>query len=366
MPSATICHLSRRSTYFVDVGAVRIRLHSDDPALLEEYAALHERSRHGHEASVAAGYGASRAAARLGGNAAVSETPAAPRESATQGGGICGHVLHHGASGDLRHTGTRRADVGEKAIEVTIRRSRRTWWRSPRFEVRANGNERFRGLTRAEVLPFVDWAINWEIPGALPHLAQFHAASLSRDGLGVILAGESGAGKSTLAAGLIRAGWQYLCDEFALVGADTLCLHSYPKALCIKKPAFAALEAAGVSIGDRPWHLKGGKGSVVILPPNQIRPGSIGRPCPVRLVVFPRYVEGASPSLTPIGRADAVDQLHRVCFNLLSCRAMALSVMTRMIRGAECYRLVSGSLAASTSMLDALIESRRAALAESA
>lgn len=334
MPSATICHPSPRTTCFIEVGAVRIRLHSDDPAVVEEYAALHGDGMHGD--------------GRHGG--------------AMHGDGLHGRRRRcDGQLGRERHV-----DTGEKAIEVAIRRSRRGWWRSPRFEVRANGNERFRGLTRGEVLPFVDWAINWELPGTLPHLAQFHAASLSRDGLGVIFPGESGAGKSTLAAGLIRAGWQYLCDEFALVGPDTLCLHPYPKALCIKKPAFAALEAAGVDMGDRPCHLKGGKGSVVMLPPNQIRPGAIGRPCPVRLVVFPRYVDGAAPSLTPIGRADAVDQLHRVCFNLLSCRAMALEVMTRMIRGAECYRLVSGSLTASASLLGELIESRRAALAESA
>ncbi len=39
--------------------------------------------------------------------------------------------------------------------------------------------------------------------------------------------------------------------------------------------------------------------------PQSMGPRAIGRPCPVRYVIFPRYTEGAEPALLPVTRAEA-------------------------------------------------------------
>jgi hypothetical protein len=45
------------------------------------------------------------------------------------------------------------------------------------------------------------------------HLVAVHAACISRDGIGLLLAGASGAGKSSLSFACARAGWTFLSDD---------------------------------------------------------------------------------------------------------------------------------------------------------
>lgn len=48
-------------------------------------------------------------------------------------------------------------------------------------------------------------------------LCAVHAAGVWHEGRGYLLAGASGAGKTTLTGALVRSGWQYLCDDSALL-----------------------------------------------------------------------------------------------------------------------------------------------------
>lgn len=224
-----------------------------------------------------------------------------------------------------------------------------------RFLVRTGSGVQFEPAGRKEVLPYVEWAVNWEIPKAMPQYLQLHASSLEVDGMGVILPGASGSGKSTLTTGLVASGWRYLCDEFALVDSRSLKLHPYPRAICIKQPAFGVLESIGVSVRGYRHYLKGTKGYVAFVNPHSIRDDVVGRPCPIRYVVFPKYVANVRPSLIPISRADAAFRLHSVCFNLLTCDRLALDVVAGLIRGATCYQLISSDISATCDLMHDLV-----------
>src|SRR3712207_4309751 len=50
-------------------------------------------------------------------------------------------------------------------------------------------------------------------------LFHLHAAGLTRDGRGILLAGNTGAGKSTLTVSLVRSGWDFLSDDAVLLRA---------------------------------------------------------------------------------------------------------------------------------------------------
>ncbi|MFQ5494597.1 MAG: hypothetical protein ACE5EX_04375 [Phycisphaerae bacterium] len=237
---------------------------------------------------------------------------------------------------------------------------RRPGWRRPgkrrRYEIRVNGPVFYEPGRRDEVLPYLDWAVNWELPRAMPEFLQLHASSLAVEGRGVIFPGHSGSGKSTLTAGLLTRGWHYLCDEFALIHTDTLMLHPYPRAICLTEPSIPVARSLGVPLGSPRGLLRRGTARVALLNPLAVRADAVGTPCGVRAVIFPQYRAGASPSIVPISRAQAAFALHRVCFNLLGCRRPSLDVMAAMIRGASCYRLTCGPIKATCDLVQQAVD----------
>ncbi|MBI4718596.1 MAG: hypothetical protein HY763_12375 [Planctomycetes bacterium] len=245
-------------------------------------------------------------------------------------------------------------------IRVKVRRKPFSLWHRPRFEVLVNGRLQFEPARQDELLPHVEWAVNWEIPRAFPQHLHLHAAAMEVGGAGVVFPGVSGSGKSTLAAGMLARGWRYLCDEFAIVEAQTLALQPYPRAICIKMPSFPVIESLGLRLHGRRHYLKGSKGRVGFLDPRAVRPGAVAGSCPVRFVVFPRYVAGATPQLLPLHRAEAAFALHEVCFNLLGCRTPGVDVLVRLIRQARCYRLISGDIHRTCDLLQGLVEAKGA------
>jgi HprK-related kinase A len=248
-------------------------------------------------------------------------------------------------------------EPADREICVEVRPTRFSLRHRRRYEVSVNKRLQFEPTRREEILPYVDWAVNWEVPRVMPEYLQLHASSMEVDGAGVIFPGHSGCGKSTLTAGLLTRGWRYLCDEFALIHADTLALHPYPRAICIKKPSYPVVESLGLKIRGRRYYVKSFKGHVGFVSPVETGLDALGRSCPIRYVIFPRYVAGAEPLLVPLTRAEAAFALHEVCFNLFTCRVLGLDVLTAMIRGAVCYRLTCREINATCDLLQSLVES---------
>jgi HprK-related kinase A len=245
---------------------------------------------------------------------------------------------------------------GDRAIHVEARPAPFSPWHRKRYVVRVNGRTQFEPARRDEVLPYVEWAINWEVPRVMPEYLQLHASSMEVDGCGVVFPGESGSGKSTLTAGLLARGWRYLCDEFALIHADTLELHPYPRAICVKRPSYPVIESLGLKIHGNRHYLKGAKGYVGFIAPLEVRSDAVGVACPIRYVILPKYTQGAEPALVPISRAEAAFALHGVCFNLLKCQAVGLDVLAEMVRGASCYRLISGEIQKTCDVVEQLVQ----------
>lgn len=251
--------------------------------------------------------------------------------------------------------------VSRHAIHIEVTRSGGLLGLRRRFDIRVNGRLRFSPYRYEELLPYVEWSVNWEIPHVMPQYLHLHAASMEWEGRGVVFAGDAGSGKSTLTLGLIQHGWRYLCDEFALVDTELLSLTPYPRAVCVKRSGYPILDAMGVAPRCGRRHIKGAKGHVTFVSPHQFPGDATGRPCPVRCIVFPRYEPGARPVLTPISRAQAAFDLHRVCFNLFGCRRPALDVLAAIARGAECYRLRTGDLNETCRLLTNAVRSGAAA-----
>ncbi len=206
-----------------------------------------------------------------------------------------------------------------------------------------------------EVLPHVEWAINWEVVRRLDSYLQLHAGVMERNGVGVVLPASPGSGKTTLCAGLLAHDWRFLSDEFALIDADGM-IHPYPKALCIKEGSFEVMDHLGLELISPRRYRKGKKGRVAYVNPRSVRADSIGQVCRLRHVVFPKYEAGAKPSLEPVTRGAAGFELAQLSFNLRKRGAEGMGVMMAALRHASCNRLVSGHIDATCDLLDRYVE----------
>ncbi len=244
--------------------------------------------------------------------------------------------------------------AGARAIDVEIKARHRYPWRRGPFTLRSKGVKDFEVKHYFEVLPHLEWYINAQIIQSRRDYVQLHASSLEVGGCAIILAGNPGSGKSTLAAGLLCSDWSYLCDEFALIDPQTRLIHPYPRALCIKEGSFPVIDRLGLPLHRKTPYKKATKGRVAFLNPLDARVDAVGKPSPVRWVIFPKYVADASPSLQRITRSEAAQGLARQCFNSRRFEARAVRILADVIRGADCYRLQSGEIEATRRLVQQL------------
>lgn len=248
-----------------------------------------------------------------------------------------------------------RTDAGESnSIEVEIKTRKRFGWSRGPYTLRSNSVPDFEVEHRYEVLPHLEWYINWQIIYCRHEYVQLHASSLEFDGQAIILPGDPGSGKSTLAAGLLARGWGYLCDEFALIDPGTREVHPYPRALCMKEPSFPVIDRLGLPLCRTMPYQKATKGRVAFLSPLDVASDAVGRASRVRWVVFPKYVADAEPCLKPVARSWAVYELAKQCFNIQVDRARTMTTLADLIRGAECYRLTSGDIGRTCDLVESL------------
>lgn len=240
-------------------------------------------------------------------------------------------------------------------IDVRVYRSARFAAMRPRYNVSAGGMERFCGLRPASVLPHIEWSINWELATSWPGYLAVHAGVVARGGRAALFAAPPQHGKSTLTLGLVRRGWRYLSDEFALLEPSSGYVHPYPKAICVKEGSFAVLNELGLSGGGRKFYDKGKKGRVTFVRPSDCHEDAHGKVCPIGSVFFCRYEPGAAPRVTRVSRADAVLRLTRVTFNFRKYRVRGVEMLADVVRNAECYELTSGELSKTCDLVTSVV-----------
>ncbi len=240
----------------------------------------------------------------------------------------------------------------DNIIQMEVKKAGRSRLGRRLYRVFGDGEEIGGLLRRAEVFPFLEWGINLRVIERHSQFVQLHAASMVRNGHGCIFAGASGCGKSTLSAALLARGWGYLSDEFALIDPRTLHLHPFPKALCIKAGSFHAIGRLGLRFAQQRHHIKGVKGRVGYINPASLGPNATAGVAPVRFVIFPKYEEGAVPKLESISPGRALLELAGCVFNRPTFAGDSMEVLAKTVRQSECFRLTTGELESTCSLLE--------------
>jgi hypothetical protein len=168
-----------------------------------------------------------------------------------------------------------------------------------------------------------------------------HAAGLSLDGQGLLLAGASGAGKTTLAIALLRAGFGFLGDDtlFLCARAQGLRALAFPDQIDITAHT-ASFFPELQDLARAP--LPGGR------PKQSLSPARVYRAvpsweCAPAVLVFPQVARASKSSLTPMPKDAAF--LELVC-NVVRTEAHSaqahLAALAALVNQCLCLRLRTG------------------------
>lgn len=168
-----------------------------------------------------------------------------------------------------------------------------------------------------------------------------HAAAASWRDQGLVFPAPMDSGKTTLVAGLVRAGFDYLTDEAALLDARTGRLLPFPKTLWMEASSVRAFPELSRKL---PIEYRDLSRLRTYVRPGDLRPNPTGGPCWVRFVIAPSYRKGADTRLEPISRAQALMKLARNSFNFKRFGGGGLAILRSALAGAQCYELQMGDL----------------------
>jgi hypothetical protein len=188
---------------------------------------------------------------------------------------------------------------------------------------------------------------------AADYAVMCHAGGVERDGVGVVLPAHTESGKTTLTAGLVRAGYSYLSDEAVAFDPVTRLIEPYPKPLSIDAGShhlFPELEPAPAPGDDATPNVQWQ------VPPDAIRPGSVGRPCAARLIVFPKYEAEATTEVEPLSQAAGLLELATNTFEFRSHARRSLEALAEVVRSAQCYRMAVGDLDDACALISGLVD----------
>jgi hypothetical protein len=189
--------------------------------------------------------------------------------------------------------------------------------------------------------------VNYGAVTSRPDKLVLHAGAVSLRGCGLLLPAPSGAGKSTLTAALVLRGFRYLSDEAAAIDPISLEVEPYPKPLTLSGRSLALL-GHHVVLEDA-----GGFKQVVAC--SALRAGAVSRPVPARLLIFPSYQPGATSTLTPMNRAEAIVEVAGCSFNFVDRGGEWMPLLQRLVTDCWCGRLTIGDLEEASELVTELV-----------
>ncbi len=212
----------------------------------------------------------------------------------------------------------------------------RRWWRK-QVTFSTDGVRPFAPLPAAQAYPLLEWALNWCLSSRAHDHLNLHAAALERGGRVLVLPAPPGSGKSTLCAGLVLRGWRLLSDELAMLSPQDGLVTPLVRPISLKNASIdvvRAFDSAAVLNKSTPHTVKGTVSHMQ--PPSRDVMRAAERAEP-RWVVFPKYVAGAMPKMTPRSRADSLLELGRNAFNYSVLGLAGFETLSRLVDRCDCY-----------------------------
>jgi hypothetical protein len=204
-----------------------------------------------------------------------------------------------------------------------------------------------------EPLDLLLWYVGEHTVLAETRLLLLHAgAVLAPNERVLLLPGPSGSGKSTTTYGLLRAGYGYLSDEFAVVDPESARVCAFPRPLALKagtRELVPDLDSLAVLAPADRRH-------TVHVPARRVGPGVDDRFFDAGWVVFPRYEPHAPTELQPLSPGETCVELMGSTFRPEGRASVVLETFARVARQAPGYRMTIGDLDEAVQLLRQLTQ----------
>jgi hypothetical protein len=185
------------------------------------------------------------------------------------------------------------------------------------------------------------WDIHAYVAEHVRDFLLIHAGAASAPEGALLVPGGTGSGKSTLVAALLQRGFEYLSDDFAAIDPITTKIYPYPKRISLKRPSLRFFPGLEEGLGDRDGALRVGMRERFARPEDL---GSgVGGPAAARWLVFQGPDRQGSARLSPMPRAEAMEELVKQAFNLHRYRDRGVVLLSRLVGDAETFRLDGGT-----------------------
>ena len=227
-------------------------------------------------------------------------------------------------------------DFADFTVEVRAPLNFRRWFK-PQAEFQVDGERPFEPLPRDQAPAFLEWGLNWSIAASCHQWLTVHAASLERGGEAVILPAPPGSGKSTLCAALALRGWRLLSDELTLIDPKSIDAWALARPVNLKNASIDLIRSFSSESAWGPETYDTAKGRVTHLRPPADSVFRMREPAKPRWIVFPRYVAGSQPILTPRGKANTFIHFAQNAFNYSILGHLGFQATKLLIEQFDCY-----------------------------
>jgi len=240
----------------------------------------------------------------------------------------------------FRRLGVPRQDKAQLVYSVIVDRRGRS---SSRCNYILKGDRiSFKTANYGELLSKLERDIEGSVMRKLFDHYLIHAGVVARYGKGLILPAGPGKGKTTLVAALLERGFQYLCDDFAIIDPVSLKVLPFPKSLCFEGDGLEFFPNLRAHATATDWTANGEVWPVWYVDPLEVGPGGLGEASSVKYIIFPEHDHFRETRLTRLSKAKAVLGLAENLLNFDFFGKAVVDPLINLVENSECFKLSVG------------------------
>jgi HprK-related kinase A len=239
-------------------------------------------------------------------------------------------------------------------IEISPASGWRRWLRrNALFSL--SGQAPFLPMAADHAHALFEWGLNWAIGSFSHQFLILHSAVVEKHGKGILLAATSGSGKSTLTAELVMRGWRLFSDEIALIGGPEPVLIPFPRPVSLKNQSIGLIRDRYPHATFGPLAEDTQKGTIAHLQAPNDSVDRATETAPPALIVFPKWLAGASLRVASLGQGQAAMRLIDQSFNYPILGRHGFSRLADLVGMAEAWELDYSALDDAVAALDDLV-----------
>jgi len=202
----------------------------------------------------------------------------------------------------------------------------------------------------------LEMGLNLAIALKICRFVTFHSAVLANQKGAMLVSAKSGGGKSTLASALMESGYRLLSDEFGLLDMNDSSLVPHPRPVSLKGKSIDIVKDMVGEEWVSPKLTGTPKGDIAYFRP---RPSDIAQAhtsAKCKLIIFPRFSEGAAVRVRPVPRSETMMRLIPSSTNYHLLGEASFEALANMVEASKAYEITYGNTEDSLKLVADLAE----------